>query len=63
MKSTKCTISQIYFLKTFCDIFQGFIKKIPGLQNFSKVFQDFQGPYEPCKKSSRQVNLKYVFWV
>ena len=40
------------------EIFQGFIKKIPGLfqgfqgfpglQKISRVFQDFQGPYEPC---------------
>ena len=49
---------EFIFSIKFCEIFQGFIKKIPGLfqgfqgfpglQKFSRVFQDFQGPYEPC---------------
>ena len=48
----------------FCEIFQGFRKKIPGLfqgfqgfpglQKFSRVFQDFQGPYEPCSLYQEQ---------
>ena len=53
---------RIYFFNIkFCEIFQGFIKKIPGLfqgfqgfpglQKFSRVFQNFQGPYEPCTDS------------
>ena len=49
---------EFIFSIKFCEIFQGFTKKIPGLfqgfqgfpglQRFSRVFQDFQGPYEPC---------------
>ena len=49
---------EFIFSIKFCEIFQGFIKKIPGLlegfqgfpglQKFVRVFQDFQGPYEPC---------------
>ena len=51
---------EFIFSIKFCEIFQGFTKKIPGLfqgfqgfpglQKFSRVFQDFQGPYEPCSK-------------
>ena len=61
-------LRRIYFFNIkFCEIFQGFIKKIsglfqgfqgfPGLQTFSRVFQDFQGPYEPCKVLRTSENI------
>ena len=54
----KCTIWRIYFFNKVLWDFPGLHKKIPGPfqgfqgfpgpQKFSRVFQDFQGPYEPC---------------
>ena len=50
--------NKFIFSVKFCEIFQGLINKnipglfqgFPGLQKFSRVFQDFQGPYEHCNK-------------
>ena len=52
-------LANLFFSIKFCEIFQGFIKKFPGvsrdfqgfpgLQKFPRVFQ---GPYEPCLKFS-----------
>ena len=61
---------EFIFSIKFCEIFQGFIKKIPGLfqgfqgfpglQKFSRVFQDFQGPYKPWHFQTLLHRMYYI---
>ena len=50
----KCTIVTLNSPTT--GLFQGF-QGFPGLKKFSRVFQDFQGPYEPCVKYADELGI------